>query len=403
MKVPVLSIAAPVEMKSSIAVAPASAGAAVTSVAQAVTPVVSMKLVAPEAWDRMAAQFDGVVQEQLGVYARTRWPSATPEGVVFSAGGEVVGGGLVMIQRLPLRLGGIAVVKWGPVFKDATRPDAEAVYTGMIDALVAEYAVKRGMMLSVLPRAATVPVNWQYQQLAQRGFHRGSSLLFPGRYIVKITPSEEVQRKSFDQKWRYHLNKSEKAGLSFERGGAECAAEFDALYQAMADRKNFPDHSAYNTIPALLGAEDPALRPELFFVRHEGEVVAGAIIFKAGDTAVYLFGATNDKALPLKAGFFLHSNIIRWLRENTAAKWYDLGGTDGFHGLHQFKKGMVGSAGVINPVPPVANYAAHWWPYFIGTFAFNARDLSYAVRRRLDGSIGGKAKPNQARPHVEGD
>ncbi len=107
----------------------------------------------------------------------------------------------------------------------------------------------------MLPRAATVSTNWQYDHLVAQGFRRGSSLLFPNRYIVNLRLSDEAQRKSFEQKWRYHLNKADKAGLSFERGGAERADEFDALYHAMADRKNFPDHSAYDTIPALFGAE----------------------------------------------------------------------------------------------------------------------------------------------------
>jgi hypothetical protein len=349
----------------------------------------------PEAWDPIAAEFDGVVQEQLYAYARTRWPSARPEALLFRLGGEVVGGTLIMVQRLPLGVGAIAVCKWGPIFKDASRPDAPAIYDAMISALIDEYAVKRKMMLSVLPRAATADRNWQYEHLLARRFRPGATLLFPNRYIVDLRLSDEAQRKSLHQKWRYHLNKAEKAGLSFESAGPERAAEFDALYQAMTDRKNFPDHSAYNTIPALFGSESPALRPELFFVRHEGEVVAGAIIFKAGDTAVYLFGATNDRALPLRAGYFLHWNIIRWLRANTGAKWYDLGGTDGFQGLHQFKKGMVGDAGVISQVPPVANYAAYRLPLMLGEGAFEARELLNRLLRRVEGLVGGKAKPNQ--------
>ena len=359
--------------------------------------VLTAERVDAAAWDRAAAEFDGVVQEQLFAYADTRWPSAEAEAVLFSFDGEVVGGTLMMIQRLPLGLGAIAVCKWGPIFKDAGRPDAPALYAAKIDAIVADNAQGRGMMLSVLPRAATTPRYWQYEHLMSRRFQPGATLLFPNRYIVNLRLTDEEQRKSLNQKWRYHLNKADKAGLTFERAGIERADEFDALYEAMTDRKNFPDHSAYNTIPALFGAESGALRPELFFVRHEGEVVAGAVIFKAGDTAVYLFGATNDRALPLRAGYFLHWNIIRWLRDHTGAKWYDLGGTDGFQGLHQFKKGMVGERGVINPVPPVANYAAHWWPYFIGTTAFHARDARYALRRWLDVRFGGKAKPNQAR------
>jgi len=359
---------------------------------------VTTEFLDPEAWDRLAATFDGVMQEQLYTYAETRWPAAKPEALLFRLGEEVVGGTLMMIQPLPLRLGSIAVCKWGPIFKDADRPDAKAIYSAMIDALTAEYAAKRKMMLSVLPRAATAKRNWQYELLEPRRFKRSATLLFPSRYIVNLRLSDDEQKASFHQKWRYHLNKAEKAGLTFERAEPERIGEFDALYQAMTDRKNFPDHSAYATIPALLNAEAPQLRPELFFVRHEGEVVGGAIIFKAGDTAVYLFGATNDRALPLRAGYFLHWQIIRWLRDNTPAKWYDLGGTDGFHGLHQFKKGMVGARGIISFVPPVANYAAYRLPMLLGTLAFEGREVLHHLQRRLDYALGGKARPDQQRP-----
>ena len=360
--------------------------------------VLAVEPIAPEAWDDIAADFDGVVQEQLFAYANTRWPSARPEALLFRLRGEVVGGTLMMIQRLPLGVGAIAVCKWGPVFKDARRGDAQAIYAAMVDAMIAQYAVRRRMMLSVLPRAATAETNWQYDHLRARRFRRGATLLFPNRYIVNLRLSDEAQRKSFHQKWRYHLNKSEKAGLTFEWGEPERMPEFDVVYQAMSDRKNFADHSAYETIPALFAEKDPALRPELFFVRHEGEVVAGAVIFKAGDTAVYLFGATSDRALPLRAGYFLHWNIIRWLRDHTRAQWYDLGGTDGFQGLHQFKKGMVGDAGIISQVPPVANYAAYRLPLLLGEGAFASRDTYYAARRWLDTKLVGKAKPTQDRP-----
>jgi hypothetical protein len=362
---------------------------------------VSMQLVPGDVWDRTIAGFDGVVQEQLYVFAAARWPSVVQEPVLFSQGGEVVGGVLVMIQKLPLGLGAIAVSKWGPIFKDASRADADAIYSRMIEALIETYARKRRMMVSVLPRAALGEHNWQYQHLLHRGFREGAKLMFPNRYTVKLRLTDAEQRKSLNQKWRYHLNKAEKQGLSFEHAGAERTPEFDVLYTAMTDRKKFPDHSAYDTVPALMAIADEALRPELFFVRHEGEVVAGAIIFKAGDTAVYLYGATNDKALPLRAGYFMHWQIIRWLRDNTKADWYDLGGTDGFQGLHQFKKGMVGDAGVISPVPPVANYAAYPLPFLLGTGAFAARELVHQVRHRIEKLRSNRAHPDQHRDETD--
>lgn len=353
----------------------------------------------PEAqWERSIGEFAGVCQEQLATFAAIRWPGVTREPILFAAGGRVVGGSLMMIQKLPFGLGAIAVAKWGPMLAEADRPDTLAVYAGMIEALVARYARERRMMLSVMPHASLASRNPEFEHLVARGFRPGAKLGFPNRYIVNLRLSDDEQRKSLEQKWRYHLNRSEKAGLSFEHAGAERLGEFDALYEAMTDRKKFRDYSAYGTIPALMAMENPLLRPELFFVRHAGEAVAGAIIFKAGHRAVYLYGATTVKALGLRAGYFMHWHIIRWLRDHTRADWYDLGGTDGFQGLHQFKKGMVGSAGVISPLPAVANYAAYKLPFAMGEAAFAARELVHAGQRLIDRLRSNRATPDQARP-----
>jgi hypothetical protein len=359
------------------------------------------RIVAGAEWDRTIAGFDEICQEQLHTFAARRWSSVIQEPMLFLADGAVVGGALVMVQQLPLGLGKIAVSKWAPMLKDNSRPDADAIHAGMVEAMVAEYADKRGQMLSILPRASLEPVNREYERLLARSFRRGSELGFPDRYIVNLRLTDEAQRKSFQQTWRRQLNKSEKAGLSFEHAAPQAIKDFDALYNAMTDRKQFTDHSAYETVPALMAIDIPALQPELFFVRHAGELVAGALIFKAGDRAVYLYGATNDQALPLRAGYFLHWHIIRWLRDNTVANWYDLGGTDGFQGLHQFKKGMVGEAGVIRPVPPVANYASRPLAYLLGAGAFAGRDAIYALQRKIAGWRNPRTLPTQKRDAEE--
>jgi len=365
-------------------------------VGTAAIPQLQTRLVSGVEWDRTIADFDEVCQEQLYAFAAARWPSVQHEPMLFLLDGEVVGGSLMMVQPLPLRLGHIAVSKWGPMRKDISRPDAAAIHAGMVEALIADYADRRGHMISVLAWAAVTPVNAPYAYLEARGFKRGSALMFPSRYVVNLRLDDAAQRKSLHQKWRYHLNKSEKAGLSFEHAGPERLPEFDLLYTAMSDRKQFADHSAYDSVASLMTLDD-GLRPELFFVRHEGVVVAGALIFTAGDRAVYLYGATNDQALPLRAGYFMHWHIIRWLRDHTRAGWYDLGGTDGFQGLHQFKKGMVGEAGVIEPVPPVANYASNRLAMLAGTAAFAARDLLHQVKRVVGGWRNPKSLPTQTR------
>lgn len=357
----------------------------------------TLQLIDPGRWDDAVAGFDEICQEQMSAFASSRWPGVVQEPVLFYRGEDLVGGCLVMVQPLPLRLGAIAVTKWAPMLRDTDHPDAAAIYRGMIDALTAEYAGRRGMMLSVLPRASLGADNADYAHLMSRGFRPGARLLFPNRYLVNLRLSDAEQLQSFEQKWRYHLKRSERSGLTFEVAGPEQFDAFNALYEQMVDRKKFPDHSAFETVRELLALENPVLRPELFFVRYEGEIVAGAIIFKAGDRAVYLYGATSAAALELRAGYFMHWKIIGWLRDNTVARWYDLGGTDGFQGLHQFKKGMVGARGLIRPVPPVANYAARLWPRLVGEGAFAGRELLHRVNRWINRLRPDRAKPDQHR------
>jgi hypothetical protein len=343
----------------------------------------TLELVSAAQWEAAIGDFDGVSQEQLFTFARARWPHVALEPVLIAAGGVVIGGCLVMIQRLPLGLASVAIAKWGPFLKTEDG-DALGRYGLMVEALVAEYANRRRMMLSLLPLPALGERNDEFEFLLSRGFRRGAQMAWNDRYIVRLDQSDDAQRKGFSQNWRRQLGKAEKAGLGFERATPDRLPEFAALYDRMVDRKGFEDRSAYQaTISALMAMESDALRPELFFVSEGGEVIAGAIIFKAGDRAVYLYGATQDRALPLRAGYFLHWHIIGWLKQNTRARWYDLGGTDGFQGLHQFKSGMVGDTGRITPVPPTANYASHIVPLVLGDAAFGARDLVQKFKAKM--------------------
>lgn len=334
-------------------------------------------------WDRVASHFDGICQEQLFAYASIRWPGVQIEPVIFSDSDGPVGGALVMLQPLPLGLATIALIKWGPMLADAKRSDGEAVMAAMVDRIVEDYARTRGMMVSIMPRVEPGGDSRGLSALLARGFRRGVRLQFPDRYLVDVRLDDNARMAAFGQKWRYHLRKALKAGLSFEHGTPEQLERFMALYRAMSDRKLFPDHSAIDTLGGMLAMPEGTARPEMFFVTRDGETVAGAVIFTAGDTATYLYGATSDAALDLRAGYFLHWRIIGWLRDYTRARYYDLGGTDGFQGLHQFKAGMVGDAGFIAATPPVANYAARPLALIAGSFAYRAREALNRGKDRL--------------------
>jgi len=108
------------------------------------------------------------------------------------------------------------------------------------------------------------------------------------------------------------------------------------------------------------------------------------VIFTHGRTASYLYGATDDDALALRAGYFLHWHVLRWLAENTRAAEYDLGGSDGFDGLHQFKRGMVGTLGHVSPIPPMMRIAHGTRARIFGRLALDAREAVHRARRALE-------------------
>jgi lipid II:glycine glycyltransferase (peptidoglycan interpeptide bridge formation enzyme) len=326
-------------------------------------------------WDKLVSTFDGVCQEQLYAYASLRWPGVELEPVLFSDGDETLGGALVMLQRLPLGVATVALVKWGPFLARTEGVDRDAVMGRMIDTLVAEYARKRSMMVSIIPHAEAGEANRMAEMLAERGFKSGVGVKYPMRYVVDVSLDDEARLAAFSQKWRYNLRKAMKAGLEFSVGAPGDIGRFMTLYQAMSERKLFPDYSGIDTLEGLMAMPEGTARPQLFFVSQGEKTIAGAAIFTAGTTACYLYGATDDAALDLRAGYLLHWHIIGWLRDNTRARLYDLGGTDGFAGLHQFKSGMVGDAGHISPLPPTMNFASHLPAYVAGTAAYKAREI----------------------------
>jgi lipid II:glycine glycyltransferase (peptidoglycan interpeptide bridge formation enzyme) len=329
-------------------------------------------------------------------FAASRWPSVELEPWIYRRGSDAVAAVLVMVQRFPLGTGKLAIVKWGPILANELDPSSNSIHSQTTDHLIEEYADRRCMMLSIMPRVVLDSHGAAFETLISRGFRAGSTLPFPNRYVVKVLRNETDQRKNFAQKWRYHLNKSETENLVFSTAPPSDLPRFAKLYEAMSNRKNFPDYSGFATLPSLFANSPEMLQPKLFFVQKDNVDVAGAVIFAAGRTAVYLYGATTDDALPLRAGYFMQARIISWLREHSRCAWYDLGGSDGFEGLHRFKKGMVGAKGLIIPVPPIANFASSRRAQFAGTLAYAMRDGFQQLRKHVK-----TFRTKQAQPDLE--
>ena len=343
----------------------------------------TVELVDGPAWDAIAAEFDDAVHEQTACFTASRWGADHIETIVFRLGGEIVGGAAVIVRPVRILRTGLAIVKWGPLWRRRSEEPDVSRLRMMLDALRQEYACRRGLFLTVMPHADPGHSDRQVELLRELGFKAGARLAAPERYLVNTALEQDELRRSLSQKWRYNLKKSEKNTFEIEFADVEYGMrEFSRLYETMLARKKFQDSSAYNTLPDLMAARDGTFSPRIVLVSYDGTVTAGAVLDLSGERAVYLYGATDDRALRTRAGYAMHWWIAARLCEIPQVLWYDLGGNDLDTGLHQFKSGFVGKAGAICMTPRDYHYGATVKAWMFGILVFGARKTK-AVSSRI--------------------
>lgn len=299
-----------------------------------------------EEWDRIASDFLDINHEQSASFSSKHWKGKDSH-LVLRRDGEPVAGARVAVIKLPLIGRGLGFLRFGPFWRKRDSAGDPEIYHKVIEALVEEYCVSRGLCLTILPRPhphyQTLECGW----LRDLGFEQRRKFDDPQRYIVNTALDDDSQRKSLGQKWRYNLRQAAADSLDVRlTEDPKEIASFEALYASMMERKQFSSTTPVHRTGELIENLPDKLKPKLVVAYHDNKLVAGATIGLFGDTAYYMFGATSAEALPLKAGYVLHWHIFQWLREQ-GFHWYDLGGAAHDAGLRQFKKGFVGKAGQI--------------------------------------------------------
>lgn len=345
---------------------------------------VAMRQLSPAQWDGFADRFSDILTEQTGAYNFARWGGTNIECVAFETGDTLIGGASIVVRRIAALGTGIALVKWGPMWRRAGHSADIRYYGAIVDALQREYAGRRNLHLSIAPPACDQFQDEMCNTLLDAGFSAGAMLNAPLRYLVNTALDEETLLASLDQKWRYNMRKSLKAGLEIEFVEDEAGLEaFMQLYREMLDRKKFHDHSAIDSLPHMLREQADPLRPRIVLVRHDGQPTAGGVFFVAGRTASYMFGASDARALKLRAGYAMHWWIARKLCAMENIDWYDLGGNDLDAGLHQFKKGFVGRSGLMIDAPARYQYASTVRANLFGQTVYALREAKSSIQRRL--------------------
>lgn len=368
---------------------PASSGAAVTNLAslgggaRSAAPEKSNAQTNPPAtnagWDDALLGFDDASLEQSASYCALRWCGHEEAGPVLSDLTGTLAMARVLTYAMPGISGGLAYVKFGPVWR---RRDSAAdldVYGRIAERLVAEYCQRRRMLLTIHPRPHPSAQAMERSVLEEFGFQQRRRHADCNRYLVNLAIDEATQRASLEQKWRYNLKKSEKARLDIsEESTTAGVASFQALHAQMVARKNASHGDPVEHLDELCGCLSTALRPRVILARRDGQPVAGAVIAVHGDTAYYLYGATADEALELRAGYALQWWIVQML-SNSGAAYYDLGGMGGASGLRQFKQGLVGKQGCITEMAGEFDYWHHPRDRALGDAVYLLRRCSTAA------------------------
>lgn len=340
-------------------------------------------------WDELVLRFDDAVQEQLQSFYDAAYPTHRTERFAFydkANKNELVGAALV--RRLPAPIPGLSVfqIERAPLWRLAGKTPDPSCVPRLIQAVKDAVLGEHGGILLMLPRTPPEACPFSPALLKQLGFKEMTPSPSPERYFVDVSGSADKVRKSFHQKTRAHVKKSEKMGLTaaFE-DTPEGFDIFFQLYQQMVGRKGLLDYAPVEAIRARIAAKEERARPKIMIVRHEDTPVAGAVLDCLGDHATYLYGATSAAALPLKAGFFMQWTIVQYLCSEPQINWYDLiGANSKTSSLHQFKRGLVGRDGVIGTEVPFfwTSSGLIWGP--LGELMIEARRLKRALKLRYD-------------------
>lgn len=299
-------------------------------------------------WDGIVATFADALFDQTEVLGARVWGEHRLSKLVVRRHGLPIGAAQAYLFQLPpFRRGpGIAYVKFGPLWRRKDAPIDIDNLRLTLEAMVAEYVVKRRLCLTIAPQADPIHDATVAAVLEECGFTRRRELPGGAHYLVDLSLSLDEQRQSLGQKWRYNLKKAEKNGLEIRRlDGDQAVSAFMGLHDRMRTRKGYEDVSWVGELPETYAAIPEAFRPAIVLAFADGTPTAGAVIGRIGDTATYFFGGTDERALKLRAGYALQWWIIDWLIRDGQTRWYDLDSDAGDPGLVQFKTGLIGKSG----------------------------------------------------------
>jgi peptidoglycan pentaglycine glycine transferase (the first glycine) len=267
----------------------------------------------------------------------------------------------VLIRRLVFGIK-LAYLPKGPVGSDQlfndSQEDGEPEKRENIVQLMQEIDLvchaQRCAFLKIEPDIWEITTQTQEREIP-KGFCASHHAIQPPRTVIlDIRGSEEQVLERMKQKTRYNIRLAAKKGVTI-LPSVDVSA-FRNILDITSQRDGFGVHSReyYARAYELFHAKGEC---ELFMAEHEGQTLAGLMVFTRGKRAWYFYGGSSEIKRDLMPNYLLQWEAIRWARSHGCTE-YDLWGvpdyneqileenflkrSDGLWGVYRFKRGFGG-------------------------------------------------------------
>lgn len=256
-------------------------------------------------------------------------------------------GAQVLLRRLPLRIGTLAYIPFGPLVDWHDLAQVQSLFA----AIRAAVKKHRAIFLKIEP-GYDIPLD----VLKQQGFVESQQTVQPPHTVLIDLDSSEEILKRMNQGTRRNIRKAEKHEVVIREGSRADIDSFTAMMNETGDRQAFGVH-----VPAYYARAYelfvPAGDAVLLMGSYNGLDLAGVFVFKVGRAAWYQYGASRDAERQRMAAFGVQWAGIEWALQQGCTT-YDMVGIpdedeatleaqfearqDGLWGVYRFKRGWGG-------------------------------------------------------------
>ncbi len=193
-------------------------------------------------------------------------------------------------------------------------------------------------------------------------------------WILELNDTEENIMKNMKQNHRNLIRRADRDGVKITSSkNIEDVKKIHQLLVTTAKRHNFvPFSLKYLETEFKTFLESDSVR--IYLAHHEGDLLAAAIVFFHGNTAVYKHGASNMLKPKVPASYAIQWAAIKEAKKR-GLKYYNFWGIapEGqkkhpFYGITHFKKGFNGFQKDLIPALDLPVTPKYWFNFLVETF-----------------------------------